>query len=66
MRMVADMGDLDASRWVVVTGTSGHPGHPNYADQLSAWTAGETFLWPSTVAAVSRASKDELTLVPAH
>ena len=66
MRMVADMGDLDASRWVVVTGTSGHPGHPNYADQLSAWAAGETFLWPSTVAAVARASKDELMLVPAH
>ena len=64
MRMVADLGDLDASTWVVVTGTSGHPGHPNYADQLAAWSAGETFAWPFTPGAVTAAAATTLTLVP--
>ncbi len=66
MRMVVDMDDLDASRWVVVSGVSGHPGHPHYADQLGAWAVGGTYAWPSTVPAVNRAAVDTLTLVPAN
>ncbi len=34
MRMVVDLGDLDRSTWVTVTGTSGHPASKHYADQL--------------------------------
>lgn len=65
MRMVVDLADLDASRWVVVSGVSGHPGHPHYADQLTTWAVGETYPWPSTTGAVSQAATETLTLVPA-
>ena len=65
MRMVVDMADLDASTWITLTGTSGHPASPHYADQFGAWAAGETFPWPFTLAAVREASEAELTLRPA-
>ncbi len=64
MRMVVDLGDLDASTWVTVTGTSGHPASSHYTDQLSAWADGETFPWPFSRAAVEEAAKDTATLVP--
>ena len=59
-----DLADLDASTWVVVTGTSAHPASPHYDDQLGAWATGETFPWPFTTEAVGRASEDEQTLTP--
>lgn len=65
MRMVVDLGDLDASTWVNLTGVSGHPGSVHYTDQFSAWADGETFPWPFTPAAVEEASGRELTLRPA-
>lgn len=64
MRAVVDLGDLDASTWVVVTGTSGHPASSHYEDQLSTWAAGDSYTWRSTRAAVEAASEDELTLTP--
>nr|WP_216645525.1 penicillin acylase family protein [Isoptericola halotolerans] len=64
MRMVVDLGDLDASTWVTVTGTSGHPASSHYTDQLSAWAAGETFAWPFSRAAVEEAATSTATLVP--
>jgi penicillin amidase len=64
MRMVVDLADLDASTWVVVTGTSGHPGSVHYTDQFAAWAAGETYAWPFTAAAVQDESPHELTLTP--
>ncbi|TWG77177.1 penicillin amidase [Cellulosimicrobium cellulans J34] len=64
MRMVVDLGDLDRSTWVTVTGTSGHPASKHYADQLKTWARGETFEWPFTTRAVADAGTDELTLVP--
>ncbi|MGO1317037.1 MAG: penicillin acylase family protein, partial [Cellulomonadaceae bacterium] len=64
MRMVVDLADPDASRWVVVTGVSGHPGHPHYADQTAAWSVGESFAWLFSDAAVARGAKDTLVLRP--
>lgn len=64
MRMVVDLGDLDRSTWVTVTGTSGHPASPHYDDQLRTWAAGETFPWPFSRDAVEEAGRDELTLTP--
>ncbi|WP_243401008.1 MULTISPECIES: penicillin acylase family protein [Isoptericola] len=64
MRMVVDLGDLDASTWVTVTGTSGHPASSHYTDQLSAWAVGETFPWPFSRPAVEEAAQDTATLVP--
>lgn len=64
MRMVVDLGDLDASTWVTVTGVSGHPESSHYTDQLASWSTGETYAWPFTRDAVGAARKDELRLVP--
>jgi penicillin amidase len=64
MRMVVDLGNLDASTWVTTTGTSGHAYHPNYADQVGAWSSGGSFPWPFTAAAVQGAREAELTLTP--
>jgi penicillin amidase len=64
MRMVVDLADLDASTWVVVTGTSAHPASAHYDDQLDAWASGETFPWPFSAEAVTAAQEDELILTP--
>ncbi|MGO4599156.1 penicillin acylase family protein [Terrabacter sp. 2RAF25] len=64
MRMVVDLGNLDASRWVNSTGQSGHTYDDHYSDQVDAWAANETFPWPFSQTAVRDASADELTLVP--
>ncbi|GAA2473890.1 penicillin acylase family protein [Terrabacter carboxydivorans] len=64
MRMIVDLGNLDASRWVNSTGQSGHAYDDHYSDQVDAWAANETFAWPFTQTAVRDATDDELTLVP--
>ena len=52
MRMVVDLADLDASRWISMTGVSGHPASGHYVDQTDLWVEGETLPWPFTRAAV--------------
>lgn len=64
MRMVVDLGDLDASTWVNQTGNSGHPYDAHYIDQADTWASGGSYAWPSTRAAVERAAEETLTLVP--
>jgi penicillin amidase len=64
MRMVVNLGDLDASRWVNQTGSSGHPYDGHYVDQTDSWVKNETFAWPFTAKAVRDAGGDELTLIP--
>ncbi len=64
MRMVVDLADLDASRWVDQTGTSGHPFHPHWKDQTQAWIEGETYPWPFSREAVDAAAEETLTLLP--
>jgi penicillin G amidase len=44
MRMLVDLGDLDASRWVNQSGVSGHAFHRNYDDQTELWVNHQ--LWP--------------------
>ena len=64
MRMVVNLGDLDASRWVNQSGNSGHPFADHYVDQTDAWAANETFPWPFSEKAVRDGGGDELTLAP--
>ncbi|MEJ5866678.1 penicillin acylase family protein [Pseudokineococcus sp. 5B2Z-1] len=64
MRMVVDLADLDASRWVDLAGVSEHPWSGHATDQLGAWAEGRTFAWPSTPGAVEDAARDELVLAP--
>ncbi len=65
MRMVVSLGDLDDSRWINLTGVSGHPFDAHYTDQTELWVDGETLPWPSSPDAVRAAADDELTLLPA-
>ena len=65
MRMVVSLADLDDSRWISMTGVSGHPASDHYVDQTDLWVDGETLPWPFTRAAVDGAERDTLTLVPA-
>ncbi|MCG6498983.1 penicillin acylase family protein [Kitasatospora sp. A2-31] len=62
MRMVVDMSDLDASRWVNVGGASGHAFHPNYNDQTDLWLKGKLLTWAYSPDAVEKATKNKLTL----
>jgi penicillin amidase len=64
MRMVVNLGDLDASRWVNQTGSSGHPYDDHYVDQADAWVNNQTYPWPFSPKAVRDGGGDELTLTP--
>ena len=45
MRMVVVLADLDGSRWINLTGVSGHPASSHYADQTELWVAGDYLPW---------------------
>jgi penicillin G amidase len=64
MRMVVPLDDLDAARWVNLTGESGHAFDPHYTDQLELWRTGGTLPMPWTPTAVRKASVDTSTLRP--
>jgi penicillin amidase len=64
MRLVADLSDLDASRWVNQTGASGHAYDTHYDDQTPLWRAVRTTPWPFTRRAVDKATRHRLTLRP--
>jgi penicillin amidase len=64
MRMVVDLGKLDASRWVNQTGSSGHPSDDHYVDQIDAWANNQTFPWPFSAKAVRDGDAEELTMTP--
>ncbi|WP_153398283.1 penicillin acylase family protein [Ornithinicoccus halotolerans] len=64
MRMVVDLANLDASRWVNQTGVSGHPFHPHFSDQTQAWLEGATYRWRHGRAAVEEAAEATLRLLP--
>ncbi|MGZ5413748.1 MAG: penicillin acylase family protein [Aeromicrobium sp.] len=64
MRMVVDLANLDKSRWIQLTGNSGHAFHRNYVDQTVLWLKGETMPWAFSRSAVDEATKNTLTLKP--
>lgn len=64
MRMVVDLGDLDRSRWIQLSGASGHAFHDHYDDQLPLWADGRTLPWAFGADAVARTTEDVLTLRP--
>jgi penicillin amidase len=65
MRMVVSMADLDDSRWINLTGVSGHAASPYYSDQTELYVDGKTLPWAFTRDAVLAAAKDTLVLTPA-
>jgi penicillin amidase len=64
MRMVVDMSTMDASRWIQLTGESGHAFSDHYHDQFDRWRTGGTIAMPWTEAAIRTAATDTLTLKP--
>ena len=56
MRMVVSLADLDESRWVNLTGASGHAFDNHYVDQTELWVDGRTLAWPFVAARPSRSS----------
>jgi penicillin amidase len=64
MRLVVDLADLDASTWVNLPGTSGHPAGSHYDDQIDAWADGKYYPWPYSAAAVRAAADTTLRLFP--
>ena len=64
MRMVVDLGDLDRSRWIQLSGSSGHAFHDHYDDQLPLWAEGRTLPWVFDDDAVSKSTEDTLILRP--
>ena len=65
MRMVVSLADLDDSRWVNLTGESGHAFDRHYTDQTDLWARGDTLPWAFSKAAVDATAEHTLTLRPA-
>ncbi|MBU7598458.1 penicillin acylase family protein [Streptomyces sp. P38-E01] len=64
MRMVVNLEDFDKSRWINLTGASGHAFHPNYTDQTGLWAKGELLPWPFSKEAVDKRTDDTMALTP--
>lgn len=64
MRMIVDLDDLDASRWIDLTGISGHPFHDNYEDQTELWRDGETLPMRWSEDGIRAAGEHTFTFVP--
>lgn len=64
MRMLVDMSNFDASEWIIPTGQSGHPYHPNYDDQIEQWLNGTylPMIWSEEM--VMETAVNHLTLTP--
>ncbi len=64
MRMVVDLADFDGSRWINLTGASGHAYDPHYSDQTQLWVEGKLLPWHFSRTAVTASTQDTLTLTP--
>lgn len=62
MRMVVDLADFDKSRWINLSGASGHAFSDHYTDQTTLWAKGETVGFPFSREAVD--TPRELVLTP--
>ncbi|MGW6273023.1 penicillin acylase family protein [Streptomyces sp. NPDC055060] len=64
MRMVVNLDDLDKSKWINLTGASGHAYSAHYTDQTGKWVKGELLPWSYTEDAVKKSTNDTLVLRP--
>ncbi|MEV0094873.1 penicillin acylase family protein [Streptomyces sp. NPDC050738] len=64
MRMVVNLKDMDKSRWINLTGASGHAYSAHYTDQTDKWSDGELLDWSFSKAAVDKNTVDTLVLKP--
>lgn len=64
LRMAIDVGDWDASSFVLPGGQSGNPLSPHYADQFPLWQRGEGIGIAWSDAALARITRETLELTP--
>ncbi len=64
MRMVVDLDDLERSRWINLTGESGHVTSGHYRDQTPLWLDGNSLPWAFDREAVTKATEHRLVLEP--
>ncbi|MFD4409776.1 penicillin acylase family protein [Streptomyces sp. NPDC058475] len=64
MRMVVNLGDLDKSKWINLSGASGHAYSAHYTDQTDKWAKGELLPWAFSEKAVADKTSDTLVLKP--
>ncbi|MET8448737.1 penicillin acylase family protein [Streptomyces sp. NPDC005209] len=64
MRMVVNLKELDKSRWINLTGASGHAFSAHYTDQTDKWAKGELLPWSYSSKAVDGSTSDTLVLKP--
>jgi penicillin amidase len=64
MRMVVNLDDLDKSKWINLTGASGHAFNAHYTDQTDKWAKGELLDWSFSEKAVKKSTEDTLLLKP--
>src|SRR5690606_33615453 len=64
MRMIVNLADLDKSRWINLTGASGHAFHDNYWDQAELWARDELLPMRSDRESVTKAAVHVLRLRP--
>ncbi|MGY4922898.1 penicillin acylase family protein [Streptomyces sp. 900105755] len=64
MRMVVNLDDFDKSKWINLTGASGHAFSAHYTDQTGKWADGELLSWSFSDQAVGKSTSDTLVLKP--
>lgn len=64
MRMVVSLADYDDSRWINLTGASGHAFDDHYVDQTELWAEGRSLPWLWSRTAIDAATEEKLTLTP--
>jgi penicillin amidase len=64
MRMIVDLSNLDASRWIQLTGNSGHAFDPTYDDQFELWRTGENLPMHWNRTSIEAEATHTLTLAP--
>ncbi|MPY60922.1 penicillin acylase family protein [Streptomyces spongiae] len=64
MRMVVNLGNLDKSKWINLSGASGHAYNAHYTDQTDKWAKGELLTWSFSKKAVDASTSDTLLLKP--
>ncbi|MET8676977.1 penicillin acylase family protein [Streptomyces sp. NPDC004647] len=64
MRMIVNLGDLDKSRWINLTGASGHAFNAHYSDQTDKWAKGDLLPWAFSNQEVEDGTSDTLALTP--
>jgi penicillin amidase len=62
MRMIADLSNWDASRWIQLSGNSGHAFHPHYDDQFELWRTGQNLPMRWDRNTIKTEAKDTLVL----